>query len=80
VVSYASLVAWVAFDPVFRLPYPLLLATSVGLLELVPVVGSLASATIVGLIAIQQKSCGLLHSWLLLPSDCGFRLTISSFR
>jgi predicted PurR-regulated permease PerM len=62
VVSYTSLVAWLGFSLVFGLPHPLLLALTVGVLELLPVVGPLAAATIVGLVAIQQTSLGVRRS------------------
>jgi predicted PurR-regulated permease PerM len=55
VVFYAALVAWIGFGAVFHLPNAVLLALPVGILELIPVIGPFASATIVGLIAIQQS-------------------------
>src|SRR5579862_9871925 len=42
--------------PNFSLPHAVLLAVSVGVLELVPVIGPFASATMVGLIALQQNA------------------------
>src|SRR5207248_8064581 len=56
VVVYASTVAWIGFGPVFHLANALLLAITVGVLELVPVVGPLSSAVLVGIVAAQQAS------------------------
>ena len=56
VVTYASTVAWIGFGPVFHLANGVLLAITVGILELVPVIGPLASATLVGIVAAQQAS------------------------
>jgi predicted PurR-regulated permease PerM len=56
VVVYASTVAWIGFGPVFHLANALLLAITVGVLELVPVVGPLSSAALVGIVAAQQAS------------------------
>jgi len=63
VVIYASTVAWIGFDLVFHLSNAVLLAITVGVLELVPVIGPLSSATLVGLVAVQQAS---LHAAILL--------------
>jgi predicted PurR-regulated permease PerM len=63
VVIYTSTVAWIGFGPVFRLSNAVLLAIAVGVLELVPVIGPLSSATLVGLVAVQQAS---LHTAILL--------------
>jgi predicted PurR-regulated permease PerM len=76
VVAYTCIVAWIGFGPVFGLPHPLLLAAGVGVLELIPVVGPLASATIVGLMAIQQQS--LLSAGLLMAFAIGLRLSIDN--
>src|SRR5438105_2901252 len=63
VVTYASTVAWIGFGPVFHLSNAVLLAITVGVLELVPVVGPLSSAALVGIVAVQQAS---LHAAALL--------------
>jgi predicted PurR-regulated permease PerM len=76
VVSYTSVVAWLGFGPMFGLPHPVLLAITVGVLELVPVVGPLASATIVGLVAIQQGS--LWSAAFLMGFAIGLRLSIDN--
>jgi predicted PurR-regulated permease PerM len=76
VVGYTILFAWIGFGPVFRLPHPLLLAATVGVLELVPVAGPIASATIVMLIAIQEQR--LLGSVLLMAFAIGLRLSIDN--
>jgi predicted PurR-regulated permease PerM len=56
VVIYTSTLAWVGFGPVFHLPHAVLLAITVGVLELIPVIGPLSSATLVGVTAVQQAS------------------------
>jgi predicted PurR-regulated permease PerM len=55
-VAYAAVGAWLGFALVARLPNAALLALSVGLLEIVPVAGPLAAATLVGVAAVQQTS------------------------
>jgi predicted PurR-regulated permease PerM len=55
VVSYTAFVGWIGFGLVFHLPHAVLLAITVGVLELVPVIGPFASATLVGLVAVQQN-------------------------
>jgi predicted PurR-regulated permease PerM len=56
VVAYTSTVAWIGFGPVFHLSNAVLLAVTVGVLELVPVVGPLSSAALIGIVAVQQAS------------------------
>jgi predicted PurR-regulated permease PerM len=56
VVAYTSVTAWIGFGPVFRLPDAALLAVTIGILEIVPVVGPLSSAALVGIVAAQQQS------------------------
>lgn len=58
VVSYAITIAWIGFGPVFGLAHAGLLAVVVGSLELIPVVGPLISAVLVGVVALQQASLG----------------------
>ena len=55
VLFYTAVVAWIGFGPVFHLPNAVLLALTVGVLELIPVIPPSAAATIVGIIAIQQS-------------------------
>ena len=76
VVSYTSFVAWIGFGPVFHLPHAVLLAIAVGLLELIPVIGPFASATIVGVIALQQS--GIWEAGLLFGFAIGLRLSIDN--
>jgi predicted PurR-regulated permease PerM len=76
VVVYTSLVAWIGFGPLFRLPQPLMVAAIIGVLELVPVVGPLTSATIVAVLGIRQQS--LLNSALLIAFAIGLRLSIDN--
>ena len=56
VVTYTSTLAWIAFGPLFHIPDAPILAVTVGVLELVPVVGPAASLALVGLTAAQQTS------------------------
>jgi predicted PurR-regulated permease PerM len=76
VVSYTALAAWLGFDLAFGLPHPLLLAVTVGILELIPVVGPLTAATIVGLVAVQQRS--LWSAAFLMAFAIGLRLSIDN--
>ena len=48
VVAYASGAAWLVLGPVFHLPFAAVLAVTVGVLELVPVVGPAASMALIG--------------------------------
>jgi predicted PurR-regulated permease PerM len=56
VVTYAISVAWIGFGPVFGLAHAGLLAAVVGSLELIPVVGPLLSAALIGIVALQQAN------------------------
>lgn len=56
IVAYTTTIAWIGFAAVFHVPYAVLLAIVVGLLELIPVIGPAASIGLVGLTAIQQTS------------------------
>jgi predicted PurR-regulated permease PerM len=76
VVLYTAMVAWVGFGAVFRLPHAILLAIAVGVLELVPVVGPLTSAAIVGLVAVQQSGIGA--AALLFAFAIALRLSIDN--
>lgn len=76
VVLYTSAVAWIGFGPVFHLPNAVLLAITVGILELVPVIGPFASATIVGLVAVQQS--GIWAAGLLFGFAIALRLSIDN--
>jgi predicted PurR-regulated permease PerM len=76
VVVYTSLVAWIGFGLVFRLPHAILLSITVGVLELIPVVGPLASATIVGVVAIQGGE--LWGAVFLMAFAIGLRVSIDN--
>lgn len=76
VVSYTAAVAWIGFGPIFHLPDAVLLAILVGILELIPVIGPFLSATIVGVIAIQQN--GIVAAALLFGFAIGLRLSIDN--
>lgn len=76
VVAYTAMVAWIGFGPVFHLPHAVLLAITVGVLELVPVIGPFASATIVGLVAIQRN--GIWAAAFLFGFAIALRLSIDN--
>jgi predicted PurR-regulated permease PerM len=76
VVVYASTIAWIGFGPVFHLSNAILLAITVGVLELVPVIGPLSSATLVGIVALQQAS--LQAAILLVAVVVALRLSIDN--
>lgn len=56
VVFYATLLSWLAFGLVFNVPHAPLLAVSIGVLELLPVLGPAISLSLVGLVATQLGS------------------------
>jgi predicted PurR-regulated permease PerM len=76
VVLYTAVVAWIGFGPVFHLPNAVLLAIIVGILELIPVIGPFASATIVGIVAMQQS--GIWAAALLFGFAIALRLSIDN--
>ena len=76
VVLYTATVAWIGFGPLFHLPDAVLLAITVGVLELIPVIGPFLSATLVGVIAIQQS--GIVAAALLFGFAIALRLSIDN--
>ncbi len=56
VVTYATTLAWLCIGPILKMHYSVLLGLTTGLMELVPMVGPVASAVIVGTIAIEEGS------------------------
>jgi predicted PurR-regulated permease PerM len=54
VVAFATAVSWIAIRFALGLPFAFPLALLTGLLELIPVIGPIASAAIVGLLALDQ--------------------------
>lgn len=76
VVFYTAIVAWIGFGPVFHLPHAVLLAITVGVLELVPVIGPFASASLVGLVAVQQN--GIWAAAFLFGFAIALRLSIDN--
>ncbi|MBV8334183.1 MAG: AI-2E family transporter [Alphaproteobacteria bacterium] len=76
VVLYTASVGWIGFGPVFHLPHAVLLAITVGVLELIPVIGPFLSATMVGIIAVQQS--GLLSAGLVFGFAIALRLSIDN--
>jgi predicted PurR-regulated permease PerM len=76
VVFYTAAVGWIGFGLVFHLPHAVLLSIAVGVLELVPVIGPFASATMVGLTAVQQS--GIWAAALLFGFAILLRLSIDN--
>lgn len=56
VVVYTSVVGWIGFGLIFRLPNAVLLSVAVGMLELIPAVGPMTSMALVGLTGLQHTS------------------------
>ena len=54
IVVFATIVSWIAIRFALGLPFALVLALLTGLLELIPVIGPVTSATLVGLLALEQ--------------------------
>ncbi|MBV8523735.1 MAG: AI-2E family transporter [Acetobacteraceae bacterium] len=76
VVLYTASAAWIGFGPVFHLPYAVLLAIVVGLLELIPAIGPMASGALVALTALQERS--VLTAGLLIGFAIALRLSIDN--
>ncbi|MGH7053008.1 MAG: AI-2E family transporter [Stellaceae bacterium] len=76
VVIYATSAGWIGFGAIFRLPHAILLALTFGLLELVPVIGPVASLSIVGIVAVQQTS--FLGTIFLMTFAVALRLSIDN--
>jgi len=76
VAVYTSVIAWIGFGPVFAVPGAVLLAVTVGMLELMPVIGPLSSAILVGVVALQQES--LSTAALLVAFVIALRLSIDN--
>jgi predicted PurR-regulated permease PerM len=76
VVTYTATVAWIGFSPIFHLPNAVLLAITVGVLELVPVIGPVISAVLVALVAAQQS--GIVAAGLLFGFAIALRLSIDN--
>jgi len=54
VVVFTAIVVWFAFKFVFHIPYPVFLALTIGLLELIPLFGPIASGALTGIVALAQ--------------------------
>jgi predicted PurR-regulated permease PerM len=54
IVVFATIVSWIAIRFALGLPFALLLGLLTGLLELIPVIGPMASAALVGLLALER--------------------------
>jgi predicted PurR-regulated permease PerM len=76
VVLYTSVIAWIGFGPIFALPGAVLLAVTVGILEIMPVVGPISAALLVGIVATQQTT--LTAATLLMGFVLALRLSIDN--
>jgi predicted PurR-regulated permease PerM len=76
VVVYTATLGWIGFGAIFHLPHAALLSIAVGVLELIPVIGPIASAIIVGLVAVQQAS--FRDAVFLMGFAIGLRLSIDN--
>jgi predicted PurR-regulated permease PerM len=76
IMAYTGAVAWIGFGPVFQLPDAALLALTIGLLELAPVLGPLSSAALVAIVAAQQPR--LATAALLIAFLIALRLSIDN--
>jgi len=54
VVIFTAIVVWLAFRFVFHIPYPAFFALTIGLLELIPLFGPIASGALTGIVALAQ--------------------------
>lgn len=54
VVVFTAIIVWFAFRFVFHIPYPAFLALTIGLLELIPLFGPIASGGLTGIVALAQ--------------------------
>lgn len=54
IVAITTILSWIGIAVVLRIPNGLLLALTTGVFEMVPVIGPLAAAVLVGVVAIQQ--------------------------
>jgi len=76
VVLYTSVIAWIGFGPIFALPGAVLLAVTVGILEIMPVVGPISAALLVGIVETQQTT--LTAATLLMGFVLALRLSIDN--
>lgn len=74
VVLYAVLVTWLVTQFILHLPHAILLAIGVGLLEMIPVIGPVLSLALVGLVAVEQASAGMIFGFAMFA--IGLRLSI----
>lgn len=74
VVALTAFLAWIWLSWILRLPHAVLLALLTGILELMPVIGPISAAVLVGIVAAGRGGLGAL---LLFGGYCAFlRLTI----
>jgi predicted PurR-regulated permease PerM len=58
VVAYASILTWIVAKLILNIPHAGLFAIAVGLLELIPVVGPILSAMLIGTMALSRGGVG----------------------
>ena len=81
VVCYTAFAAWIGYGAIFHLPHAILLSIVVGLLEMIPAIGPLASGLLVAVAALQQEqltttillvACPCHHAALSIDNIVGF--------
>ena len=76
VVCYTAVAAWIGYGAIFHLPHAVLLSIVVGLLEMIPAIGPLASGLLVAVAALQQERFAT--TALLVAYAVGLRLSIDN--
>lgn len=77
VVAYTALAAWIGLGLVFGTPHAVLLAVLIGFLELIPVIGPLTAAMLIGIVAVHQVSLWTLVGFAIFAT--ALRLSIDNF-
>lgn len=54
IVVFTAIVVWIAFNFVFHIPYAVFFALVIGLLEIIPLFGPIASGALTGIVALAQ--------------------------
>jgi predicted PurR-regulated permease PerM len=76
VVCYTTVAAWIGYGAIFHLPHAVLLSIVVGLLEMIPAIGPLASGLLVAIAALQEHD--LSTTILLVAYAIALRLSIDN--
>lgn len=76
IITYTAIVAYIGFGLIFQVPHAVVLSVAVGLLEMVPAAGPLASAVLVAITAFQEK--GLMTILFLGVFALALRLSIDN--